>query len=72
MTMIKYFVSFYHLVGFSFVPGNIEIHRDKPIRSINDLNEVKACITATTNLQNPIIISFQRFEKDTNSGISLS
>lgn len=59
---MKYFVTFQHLVAFTFVFGNAEVKYHKPIQGIDDIREIQSRIAVDMKIQNPIIVSFQRFE----------
>lgn len=61
---MKYFVSFKYLVAFTFVAGNAEVDYPKPIQSLKDINEIQGIISKDMKVQNPVIITFRRFEDD--------
>lgn len=60
----KYFVSYMAQGGDSWIIGNSQIERLKPITNRDDILEVADMISEETGIKNPVIIGWRRFEKD--------
>lgn len=59
--MIRYLISYTYQNAVSFGSGNGEVHRDQPIRDMQDITELTAMLR-DEGIDNPVIMSFSRFD----------
>ncbi len=60
---IRYFLSYAAIAPGMSVFGNVDYTAAKPINTIEDIREIEKAIADLCKLQNPLIISWQRFDK---------